>query len=58
MRYTRVSMGGRAVWGRVEDDAVLLLSESPLEGDPSLIGTVPLAEACWLPPVVPPVFYA
>ncbi|MCW8218038.1 MULTISPECIES: fumarylacetoacetate hydrolase family protein [Streptomyces] len=58
MRYTRVSMGGRAVWGRVEDDAVLLLSESPLEGDPSVIGTVPLDEACWLPPVVPPVFYA
>lgn len=58
MRYTRVSIGGRAVWGRVEDDAVRLLSDSPLEGDPTVIGTVPLAEACWLPPVVPPVFYA
>uniref|UniRef100_A0AAU1M1T6 Fumarylacetoacetate hydrolase family protein n=1 Tax=Streptomyces sp. NBC_00148 TaxID=2903626 RepID=A0AAU1M1T6_9ACTN len=58
MRYTRVSMGGRAVWGRVEDDAVRLLSDSPLESDPTVIGTVPLADAVWLPPVVPPVFYA
>ncbi|MFF1463925.1 fumarylacetoacetate hydrolase family protein [Streptomyces sp. NPDC058330] len=58
MRYTRISMGGRGVWGRVEDDAVLLLSASPLEGDPTVIGTVPLDEARWLPPVVPPVFYA
>ncbi|MGW1818598.1 fumarylacetoacetate hydrolase family protein [Streptomyces sp. NPDC002125] len=58
MRYTRVSIGGRAVWGRVEEDAVRLLSDSPLEGDPTVIGTIPLAEASWLPPVVPPVFYA
>ncbi|MFD6534011.1 fumarylacetoacetate hydrolase family protein [Streptomyces sp. NPDC060184] len=58
MRYTRVRVGGRAVWGRVEDDSVRLLSDSPLDGDPTVIGTIPLAEADWLPPVVPPVFYA
>ncbi|MGW0855516.1 fumarylacetoacetate hydrolase family protein [Streptomyces sp. NPDC002690] len=58
MRYTRVRVGGRAVWGRVEDDSVRLLSDSPLDGDPTVIGTIPLTEADWLPPVVPPVFYA
>ncbi|WP_329315054.1 fumarylacetoacetate hydrolase family protein [Streptomyces sp. NBC_01262] len=61
MRYTRVSVGGRAVWGRVgEDDAsdIELLSESPIEGDPTVIGSVPLDGAAWLPVVVPPVFYA
>ncbi|MFE7547151.1 fumarylacetoacetate hydrolase family protein [Streptomyces gardneri] len=60
MRYARVSVGGRAVWGRVDDDTVRLLSGSPLDADtaPTVIGAVPRAEAVWLPPVVPPVFYA
>ncbi|MFE4703206.1 fumarylacetoacetate hydrolase family protein [Streptomyces sp. NPDC056738] len=68
MRYTRVSAGGRAVWGRVGEEDVELLSGSPLtsrerrtyDDDPGLtvIGTVPRAEAVWLPAVVPPVFYA
>ncbi|MGH1553604.1 Rv2993c-like domain-containing protein [Streptomyces sp. L7] len=58
MRYTRVAVGGRAVWGRVVEEDIELLSESPLEGDPSVIGSVPVADAQWLPVVVPPVFYA
>ncbi|MBD0844021.1 fumarylacetoacetate hydrolase family protein [Streptomyces sp. TRM68416] len=58
MRYARVSVGGRAVWARVGEEDVELLSESPIEGRPDAIGTIPLAEADWLPPVVPPVFYA
>ncbi|WP_320782800.1 fumarylacetoacetate hydrolase family protein [Streptomyces sp. CRN 30] len=59
MRYARVSAGGRAVWGRVGERDVELLSGSPLEHTaPDVIGTVPLAHARWLPPVVPPVFYA
>jgi 2-keto-4-pentenoate hydratase/2-oxohepta-3-ene-1,7-dioic acid hydratase in catechol pathway len=58
MRYTRVSVGGRAVWGRVGEADIELLSGSPLEGDPDVIGTLPRAAAVWLPPVVPPVFYA
>ncbi|MFD5813795.1 fumarylacetoacetate hydrolase family protein [Streptomyces sp. NPDC127038] len=68
MRYTRVSAGGRAVWGRVRERDVELLSGSPLEAmhgpsydggpGPTVIGTVPRADAVWLPPVVPPVFYA
>ncbi|MEV6508825.1 fumarylacetoacetate hydrolase family protein [Streptomyces sp. NPDC051642] len=58
MRYTRVEVGGRAVWGRVGEEDIELLSESPLEGDPSVIGMVSIADAQWLPVVVPPVFYA
>ncbi|USQ84639.1 fumarylacetoacetate hydrolase family protein [Streptomyces phaeoluteigriseus] len=58
MRYARLSVGGRSVWGRVGETDVELLSGSPLDGDPEVIGTVPAAGAHWLPPVVPPVFYA
>ncbi|MFG3019677.1 fumarylacetoacetate hydrolase family protein [Streptomyces sp. NPDC048254] len=58
MRYARVSVDGRAVWGRVAETDVELLSGSPLEGDPEVLGTVPVAEAVWLPPVLPGVFYA
>ncbi|MBQ0825907.1 fumarylacetoacetate hydrolase family protein [Streptomyces tagetis] len=59
MRYARVSVGGRAVWGRVEEDDIALLSASPLEEErPDVIGTLPRDAARWLPPVVPPVFYA
>ncbi|MFD7136344.1 fumarylacetoacetate hydrolase family protein [Streptomyces sp. NPDC059894] len=58
MRYARVSVGGRAVWGRVGEDDVELLSGSPLEGETQVIGTVRRETAVWLPPVVPPVFYA
>ncbi|MFI8945983.1 fumarylacetoacetate hydrolase family protein [Streptomyces sp. NPDC053750] len=59
MRYARISAGGRAVWGRVGERDVELLSRSPLEdADCDVIGTVPREDAHWLPPVVPPVFYA
>ncbi|MEU1180290.1 fumarylacetoacetate hydrolase family protein [Streptomyces sp. NPDC005820] len=58
MRYARVSVDGRAVWGRVGEEAVELLSASPIEGDPEVIGSTPRATAVWLPPVIPPVFYA
>ncbi|MCQ4210289.1 fumarylacetoacetate hydrolase family protein [Streptomyces longispororuber] len=58
MRYTRVEADGRARWGRVTGDVVELLAASPLEGTPTVTGTTPLATARWLPPVVPPVFYA
>ncbi|MER5795967.1 fumarylacetoacetate hydrolase family protein [Streptomyces sp. NPDC001980] len=58
MRYARVSMEGRAVWGRVRDTRVELLSGSPLEGEPDVLGTIPVVGAEWLPPVVPGVFYA
>ncbi|MEU9732973.1 fumarylacetoacetate hydrolase family protein [Streptomyces sp. NPDC048002] len=58
MRYARVCVGGRAVWGRVGEQDVELLSGSPLDGDPDVIGTLERSAAVWLPPVVPPVFYA
>lgn len=58
MRYTRVAVGGRAVWGRVGEEDIELLTGSPIDGDPTVLGNVPLADARWLPVVVPPVFYA
>jgi 2-keto-4-pentenoate hydratase/2-oxohepta-3-ene-1,7-dioic acid hydratase in catechol pathway len=59
MRFTRVLVGGRPAWGRVEDDVVHLLHASPLEEPrPTATGTVPLAAVRYLPPVVPNVFYA
>ncbi|WP_329281941.1 fumarylacetoacetate hydrolase family protein [Streptomyces sp. NBC_01451] len=58
MRYARVSVGGRSVWGRVRETDVELLSGSPIDGDPDVLGTVQRDSAVWLPPVVPPVFYA
>ncbi|MGW1626233.1 fumarylacetoacetate hydrolase family protein [Streptomyces sp. NPDC002172] len=58
MRYARVSVEGRAVWGRVGESRIELLSGSPLEGEPDVLGTIPFAGATWLPPVVPGVFYA
>jgi 2-keto-4-pentenoate hydratase/2-oxohepta-3-ene-1,7-dioic acid hydratase in catechol pathway len=43
----------------MHDDVVHLLAGSPLDGGPAPAGgVVPLAEAVFLPPVVPSVFYA
>ncbi|MGP4007190.1 fumarylacetoacetate hydrolase family protein [Streptomyces sp. 4N124] len=58
MRYARISVEGRAVWGRVGESDIELLSDSPIGDEPDVIGAVPRASAVWLPPVVPPVFYA
>ncbi|MGW0579662.1 fumarylacetoacetate hydrolase family protein, partial [Streptomyces sp. NPDC002920] len=58
MRYARVAVGGRAVWGRVGATEVELLSGSPIDGKPRVTGAVRRETAVWLPPVVPPVFYA
>ncbi|MFG1664034.1 fumarylacetoacetate hydrolase family protein [Streptomyces sp. Y7] len=58
MRYARVLVNGRAAWGRVGDRDVELLSGSPIDGRPTVNGAIPRATAVWLPPVVPPVFYA
>lgn len=59
MRYARISIGGRAVWGRVGEREIELLADSPLqEADPDVLGAVPREGAHWLPPVVPSVFYA
>jgi len=58
-RYCRVSLDGRPQWGVVAGDVVQVLAGSPLAGDATGTGTVvPLASAVFLPPVVPPVFYA
>ncbi|MEY9212134.1 fumarylacetoacetate hydrolase family protein [Thermobifida halotolerans] len=59
MRFCRVAVDGRPRWGRVDGDAVHLLSGSPLEGDPAPSGQALALETVeFLPPVVPGVFYA
>ncbi|MEV1025358.1 fumarylacetoacetate hydrolase family protein [Streptomyces sp. NPDC050264] len=60
MRYARVRVQGVPLWGRAEADGgtIALLSSSPIAGSPTVIGSIPAARATWLPPVVPPVFYA
>ncbi len=59
MRFCRVAVDGRPAWGRVDEDVILLLGGSPLDGEHTTTGaTVPTAEAVFLPPVMPPVFYA
>jgi 2-keto-4-pentenoate hydratase/2-oxohepta-3-ene-1,7-dioic acid hydratase in catechol pathway len=54
-RYCRVA--GHPYWGLVTDDEIRLLDGSPVSGNETGV-TVPLASAVFLPPVVPPVFYA
>ncbi|MFJ9541370.1 fumarylacetoacetate hydrolase family protein [Streptomyces sp. NPDC101225] len=58
MRYARVSVDGRPVWARVGESDVELLSGSPIEGEPGVIGAMPRSTTVWLAPVVPSVFYA
>ncbi|GLZ06122.1 2-keto-4-pentenoate hydratase [Actinomadura sp. NBRC 104412] len=60
MRYSRISVDGRAVWARVDGDVLRPLRGSPLEGGGNAEAgrAVPVADATFLPPVVPNVFYA
>ncbi|XVU29858.1 fumarylacetoacetate hydrolase family protein [Actinoplanes sp. CA-054009] len=58
MRYTRISLGGRPSWARVEEASVHVLDGSPLAGSPAVVGVLPLSDVSLLPPVIPPVFYA
>ena len=58
MRYGRISLDGEPRWVEVGDEAVHVLRDSPLEGDPVIERSLPLKSAAFLPPVVPFVFYA
>ncbi|MEU4241690.1 fumarylacetoacetate hydrolase family protein [Actinoplanes sp. NPDC026619] len=58
MRYCRILVDGRSVFGLVEDDVIRLLDGSPLAGGRPDGRVVPAGVAVWLPPIVPPVFYA
>jgi 2-keto-4-pentenoate hydratase/2-oxohepta-3-ene-1,7-dioic acid hydratase in catechol pathway len=58
MRYARVLHEGRPRHACVEDDVLVLLSGSPLEGEATPDGSLPLWGAQLLPPVIPFVFYA
>jgi 2-keto-4-pentenoate hydratase/2-oxohepta-3-ene-1,7-dioic acid hydratase in catechol pathway len=59
MRFTRIEVDGRPAWGQVDDDVIHVLAGSPIAGDAR--GTnqrVTRTRAVFLPPVLPPVFYA
>jgi 2-keto-4-pentenoate hydratase/2-oxohepta-3-ene-1,7-dioic acid hydratase in catechol pathway len=58
MRYCRISHAGRPAWGLVEGDVVRLLDGSPLEGGRPDGRVEHTAVSVFLPPIVPPVFYA
>ena len=58
MRYCRIARDGRPAWGLVEGDVIRLLDGSPLEGGRPDETEIALEEAIFLPPIVPPVFYA
>ena len=58
MRYGRVPLGGEPRWARIDDEAVHVLAGSPLDCDPRIESSLPLADTLLLPPVVPFVFYA
>ena len=58
MRYCRVAYDDGPVWGLVEGDVIRLLDGSPLDGGKPDGRERKTATAAFLPPVVPPVFYA
>ncbi|MFI5897924.1 fumarylacetoacetate hydrolase family protein [Actinoplanes sp. NPDC051513] len=58
MRYCRISHDGRPAWGLAEGDVIRLLTASPLAGGLPGKTEIPLEKAIFLPPIIPPVFYA
>jgi 2-keto-4-pentenoate hydratase/2-oxohepta-3-ene-1,7-dioic acid hydratase in catechol pathway len=58
MKWCRIEIDGRAVFGIVEGDEVALVDGSPFERYTPTRGRVPLSGAALLAPVVPPNFYA
>jgi 2-keto-4-pentenoate hydratase/2-oxohepta-3-ene-1,7-dioic acid hydratase in catechol pathway len=58
MRYCRISHGGRPAWGLVEGDVIRLLDASPLDNVRPGKTEISVEGAKFLPPIVPPVFYA
>jgi 2-keto-4-pentenoate hydratase/2-oxohepta-3-ene-1,7-dioic acid hydratase in catechol pathway len=58
MKWCRIGVDGRAVFGIVEGDEVVLVDGSPFETYTTTRVRVPLRDAAVLVPVVPPNFYA
>ncbi|MEU4557657.1 fumarylacetoacetate hydrolase family protein [Actinoplanes sp. NPDC023936] len=59
MRYSRIALHGRPVFGEVADGLVHVLDGDPIAGRVKRTGDhVPLNGVDLLPPVIPPVFYA
>jgi 2-keto-4-pentenoate hydratase/2-oxohepta-3-ene-1,7-dioic acid hydratase in catechol pathway len=54
MKYCRIESG----WGLVDGDEIRLLDRSPIEGGAPDGRVVPVGTAVFLPPIIPPVFYA
>lgn len=57
MRWARIEHAGAPCYGIVNDDAIELVSGTPFGEYRANDTRVPLADATWLPPVVPPTFY-
>ena len=58
MRWCRIEVEGRPVYGQVEGDAVVLVNGSPFEVWTRTPRRLPLRDVRLLVPVVPPNFYA
>ena len=58
MRWCRIAVDGRSVYGQVEGEDVVLVDGSPFDIWTRTPRRVPLAQAKLLVPVVPPNFYA
>ena len=58
MRWCAIRHDGRRVHGIVEDDLVVLVDGDPFHGHRETGERLPLAEVEFLPPVIPPTFYA
>jgi 2-keto-4-pentenoate hydratase/2-oxohepta-3-ene-1,7-dioic acid hydratase in catechol pathway len=58
MRYARIALDGDAAWARVDGEVVQVLDGSPLSGTAAVVRSIGLGDAVFLPPVIPPVFYA
>ncbi len=57
MRWARIAHAGGACYGVVTDDQVEVVSGNPFDGYQATSTRVPVAEAIWLPPVIPATFY-
>ena len=58
MRWCRIEVDGRSVYGQVEGEDVVLVDGSPFDIWTRTPRRVPLGQAKLLVPVVPPNFYA
>src|SRR4051812_11855023 len=58
MKWCRVEVGGQPSFGFVEGDEIALVDAAPYESHRRTGKRIPLSNAKFLPPVLPPNFYA